>query len=61
MESLLQFLFIVSVPFVQHANARLHAQCPGPFIYMPKLYLDQLLPTLLGRLTHLRIERPPRA
>lgn len=40
--------FIVSVPFVQHANARLRADCPGPFIYMPRLFLDQLLPTLLG-------------
>lgn len=40
--------FIVSVPFVQHERARLREQCPGPFIYMPRLYLDQLIPTLLG-------------
>jgi uncharacterized protein with NAD-binding domain and iron-sulfur cluster len=40
--------FIVSVPFVQHATARDHERCPGPFIYMPKLFLDQLFPTLLG-------------
>ncbi|MGH8517432.1 MAG: FAD-dependent oxidoreductase, partial [Panacagrimonas sp.] len=40
--------FIVSVPFVQHAHPRLHERCPGPFIYMPRLYLDQLFPTLLG-------------
>lgn len=40
--------FILSVPFVQHADPRQHARCPGPFIYMPQLYLDALLPTLLG-------------
>lgn len=40
--------FIVSVPFVQHEDARQHRYCPGPFIYMPQLYLDQLFPTLLG-------------
>lgn len=40
--------FIVSVPFVQHQSARLRADCPGPFIYMPQLFLDQLFPTLLG-------------
>ncbi|MCC2656365.1 MAG: hypothetical protein K0Q76_1473 [Panacagrimonas sp.] len=40
--------FIVSVPFVQHRDARLHDRCPGPFIYMPRLFLDQLFPTLLG-------------
>lgn len=40
--------FIVSVPFVQHKSASLHARCPGPFIYMPRLFLDQLFPTLLG-------------
>lgn len=40
--------FIVSVPFVQHAHPRLHERCPGPFIYMPRLFLDQLFPTLLG-------------
>ncbi len=40
--------FIVSVPFVKHAHPRLDKDCPGPFIYMPRLYLDQLFPTLLG-------------
>lgn len=40
--------FIYAVPFVQHADKKLHEGCPGPFIYMPQLYLDSVIPTLLG-------------
>lgn len=40
--------FIVSVPYVRHADPRLRAKVPGPFVYMPQLYLNQPLPVWLG-------------
>jgi len=40
--------FIISVPYVRHADPALRARVPGPFIYMPQLYLNRLSPVWLG-------------
>jgi uncharacterized protein with NAD-binding domain and iron-sulfur cluster len=40
--------FIISVPYVRHADPALRQAVPGPFIYMPRLYLDKLSPVWLG-------------
>ena len=40
--------FIISVPYVQHADPALRAVVPGPFIYMPQLYLNRASPVWLG-------------
>lgn len=40
--------FIISVPYVRHADPVLRTAVPGPFIYMPWLYLNKRAPVLLG-------------
>ncbi len=40
--------FIIAVPYVQHADPKLRKQVPGPFIYMPRLYLNKDFPIWLG-------------
>lgn len=40
--------FIISVPYVRHADPGLRTAVPGPFIYMPRLYLNKRAPVLLG-------------
>lgn len=38
--------FIFAIPFVQWEDERMAYR--GPFAFMPRMYLDELLPTLLG-------------
>lgn len=40
--------FIISVPYVRHADPARRARVPGPFIYMPQLYLNRASPVWLG-------------
>jgi hypothetical protein len=40
--------FILAVPFVEHARSG--AGPAGPFVYLPRLFLDRRLPTVAGRL-----------
>ena len=40
--------FIISVPYVRHTDPALRARVPGPFIYMPQLYLNRASPVWLG-------------
>ena len=44
--------FIISVPYVRHADPALRAKVPGPFIFMPRLYLNSVSPVLLGILAY---------
>jgi hypothetical protein len=49
------FEFIVAVPYLQWKS---HVQCyRGPFVYLPRLYLDQWLPMILGWLCGFAKER----
>ena len=40
--------FIISIPYVRHADLGLRTAVPGPFIYMPRLFLNKRAPVLLG-------------
>ena len=40
--------FIITVPYVRHSDPELQVKVPGPFIYMPRLYLDKAMPIWLG-------------